>query len=112
MGTNASDLDATVGIITRTKDRPVLLKRALESVVNQSYEDWHLVIVNDGGDPVVVEVRLRKEPQVISPDFLGPCPARNRGEYARLPLRGLHDLEVAEEKRDGDDNDCSDFACF
>lgn len=53
--TEVLNLDATVGIITRTKDRPVLLKRALESVVNQSYEDWRLVIVNDGGDPAPVD---------------------------------------------------------
>jgi glycosyltransferase involved in cell wall biosynthesis len=45
----------TVGIITRTKDRPVLLRRAIESVVNQTYGNWAMVIVNDGGAPDEVE---------------------------------------------------------
>ncbi len=43
-----------IGVITRTKNRPLLLKRAVESVVRQTFEDWSLVIVNDGGDPAPV----------------------------------------------------------
>ena len=46
---------ATVAVITRTKDRTVLLKRAIESVLAQSYPHWRMVIVNDGGDPAPVE---------------------------------------------------------
>jgi glycosyltransferase involved in cell wall biosynthesis len=48
----------TVGIVTRTKDRPVLLKRALDSIVNQSFQEWNLVIVNDGGDSAPVDKLL------------------------------------------------------
>jgi glycosyltransferase involved in cell wall biosynthesis len=34
-----------VSIITRTKDRPLLLERAIESVLSQSFDDWeHLII--------------------------------------------------------------------
>lgn len=50
---NSTDL--SVGIVTRTKNRIVLLRRALESVKNQSHENWILVIVNDGGDPAPVD---------------------------------------------------------
>jgi glycosyltransferase involved in cell wall biosynthesis len=39
-----------VAIITRTKNRPMLLQRAIESVLNQTFTDWTHVIVNDGGD--------------------------------------------------------------
>jgi glycosyltransferase involved in cell wall biosynthesis len=46
-----TDVQRTVGVITRTKSRPILLKRALRSVLEQSYEDWRMVIINDGGDP-------------------------------------------------------------
>lgn len=42
---------AKVAIITRTKDRTLLLRRAIESVLSQTFEDWNMVIVNDGGDP-------------------------------------------------------------
>lgn len=40
-----------VAVIMRTKDRPILLQRALDSVLSQTYTDWALVVVNDGGDP-------------------------------------------------------------
>ena len=45
----------SVGIVTRTKNRGVLLRRALESITNQSFKNWKLVIVNDGGDPEIVD---------------------------------------------------------
>jgi glycosyltransferase involved in cell wall biosynthesis len=39
-----------VAIITRTKNRPLLLKRAAESVACQTHKDYTWVVVNDGGD--------------------------------------------------------------
>ncbi len=39
-----------VAIITRTKNRPLLLKRAAESVARQTYDGYVWVVVNDGGD--------------------------------------------------------------
>lgn len=48
----------TVAIVMRTKDRPLLLERALEDVLAQTRGDWHLVVVNDGGDPEPVESLL------------------------------------------------------
>ena len=47
--------NGTVGIVMRTKDRPVLLRRALGSVIAQSFAQWDLVVVNDGGDPSAVD---------------------------------------------------------
>lgn len=38
-----------VAIITRTKNRPLLLPRALESVSSQTFKDFVWVVVNDGG---------------------------------------------------------------
>ncbi len=46
---------AKVAIITRTKDRPIFLVRALQSVSAQTYDDYVHVIVNDGGDKSEVE---------------------------------------------------------
>lgn len=40
-----------VAVITRTKDRPILLARAAQSVGNQTYTNYIWVVVNDGGDP-------------------------------------------------------------
>jgi glycosyltransferase involved in cell wall biosynthesis len=50
----------SVGIITRTKNRPVLLRRAIESVVQQTYPNWVMVIVNDGGDPADIANLLER----------------------------------------------------
>lgn len=45
----------SVGIVTRTKNRGVLLRRALESVKHQTYPHWQLVVINDGGEPGPVD---------------------------------------------------------
>lgn len=48
-------MSVSIGVVTRTKNRPVLLRRALESVIKQSYKNWHLVVINDGGNPDEVD---------------------------------------------------------
>ena len=45
----------TVDIITRTRSRGLLLTRAIGSVLEQTFADWRHIIVNDGGDPGLVE---------------------------------------------------------
>jgi glycosyltransferase involved in cell wall biosynthesis len=45
----------SVTIVMRTYERPVLLARAIASVQNQTFSDWELIIVNNGGDPAGVE---------------------------------------------------------
>lgn len=42
-------------IITRTKNRPIFLERAVRSVLAQTDPNWIHVIVNDGGDHTTVE---------------------------------------------------------
>jgi glycosyltransferase involved in cell wall biosynthesis len=44
-----------IAIITRTKNRSIFLKRALESISQQTFKDFIWVVVNDGGakEPVV-----------------------------------------------------------
>ena len=44
-----------VAIVMRTYERPVLLARAIASVQNQTFSDWELIIVNNGGDPAGVD---------------------------------------------------------
>lgn len=43
-------MGSTVAVIIRTKDRPLLLRRALASVLAQTHVDLSIVVVNDGGD--------------------------------------------------------------
>ena len=40
----------TVAIVLRTRDRPILLARALCGILEQRWPHWHVVLVN-GGDP-------------------------------------------------------------
>lgn len=46
---------ARTAIITRTKDRPVFLRRALKSVANQTHTDYIHIVVNDGGSKQTVD---------------------------------------------------------
>ncbi|HYZ64910.1 MAG TPA: glycosyltransferase, partial [Acetobacteraceae bacterium] len=46
---------ATVAIVTRTRDRTLLLRRCIETVLAQTYADWVHVIVNDGGDTAAID---------------------------------------------------------
>lgn len=45
----------TIAVITRTKNRPFLLKRVADKLLLQSYRDFVWVVVNDGGDASEVE---------------------------------------------------------
>lgn len=51
-------MTSLVSIVTRTKDRPVFLRRALASIDAQTLRDWELVIVNDGGAPDAIDALL------------------------------------------------------
>jgi glycosyltransferase involved in cell wall biosynthesis len=54
---------AKIGIIMRTKNRPILLKRALDSVVQQTMGDWQLALVNDGGEVAPVDALVEALPE-------------------------------------------------
>ena len=53
-----------VAIITRTIDRPVLLERTLQSILGQTCQDWHWVIV-DGGNTEAVPHLLQSHGERI-----------------------------------------------
>ena len=40
----------TVAILVRTKDRPRFLSRALENIAQQTFTDYTVCVINDGGD--------------------------------------------------------------
>lgn len=54
----AGDRAEAVSVVMRTKDRALLLPRALRSVLGQSFTDWRLYLVNDGGDRAALEAVL------------------------------------------------------
>ncbi len=49
---------ARVAVIVRTKNRPLLLARALDSVLSQTYRDFTIVVVNDAGDVAPVQEQI------------------------------------------------------
>ncbi len=83
---------ARVTVVTRTRDRPLMLRRCLESVLEQSFPDWLHLIVNDGGNPQVLELlvaefadRHQGRLQVIhNPKCLGMQNASNIGVRAAV----------------------------
>lgn len=77
---------ARVAIITRTKNRPVLLERAALSVARQTFGDYIWVVVNDGGDEEPVRAILenslvdrRRLRLVSNPESIGMEAASNVG---------------------------------
>jgi glycosyltransferase involved in cell wall biosynthesis len=96
---SAPDLQPSVAIITRTKDRPLLLARAARSVAAQSYRNYCWVVVNDGGDADSVQDILAAAP--IDPARILFCSfdesqgmeaASNAGiEASRSDLIVIHD---------------------
>jgi len=78
---------AKVSIIIPTKNRPYLLKRALASVINQSYQDWELFIINDSDIEVSINSSDPRIQIIKNNNKSGANGARNtginlaRGEY-------------------------------
>lgn len=50
----------SVSIVTRTKNRPALIGRAVESVLGQTHQNWTHIVVNDGGERAVLDDILRR----------------------------------------------------
>lgn len=44
-----------VSIVIRTKDRDLMLARAVDDVLAQTFGAWEAILVNDGGDPDLVD---------------------------------------------------------
>jgi len=49
----------SVGVVIRTRDRPVFVARALGAVLAQTYENWSIVLVNDGGARAALESAIK-----------------------------------------------------
>ena len=49
-----------VAIITRTKNRPIMLPRVLMSIGKQTFKDFIWVLVNDAGDRAPIEAITKR----------------------------------------------------
>lgn len=75
-----------LSIIVPTYNEPILLRRCIQSVLDQSCPDWELLISPDDGKDYSFYTELDSRIKVISSDQVksGPGPARNRAlQYAQ-----------------------------
>lgn len=70
-----------ISIIIPTFNRAVLLKKAVESVLAQTYPDFELIIVDDGSTDNTKDLVLKLDRRIIylRQDNKGPASARNLG---------------------------------
>lgn len=54
-GSSTRRESVSVAVVTRTKNRGVLLRRAAKSVASQTFDEFCWIVVNDGGDPAAVD---------------------------------------------------------
>lgn len=74
-----SNLTPTVSIVLPTHDRPEFLREAIDSVRRQTFTNWELIVVDDGGR---VPAAIPDDPRIRLIDVTsgtGPAAARNRG---------------------------------
>jgi len=88
------DLGA-VDIVMPTYNSRATLRRAIQSVLAQTYMNWNLVIVNDGGEDVsdiIAELGDARIRYVLAPHHLGKSGAVNIGlMHSNSPLVGYMD---------------------
>ncbi len=72
-----------VSIILPTYNRAHTLDQAIDSVLRQSYEDWELIIVDDGSEDITKKLVLPyledRRIRYVYEENSGPAIARNRG---------------------------------
>lgn len=52
----------TVAVLVRTKDRPRFLRRALANIAEQTFTDYTVCVINDGGDESATHAILQASP--------------------------------------------------
>ena len=90
---------AAVAVVLRTRNRPQLLPRALASIGAQTFRDFRVIVVNDGGDegPVLEQVAacpaVRGQVDVVTnPQSVGREAAMNTGvTHSRSEFLVIHD---------------------
>lgn len=73
--------DPLVSVITPTYNRAYIIKNAIDSVMNQTYPNWELIVIDDGSTDNTKEVVESYQDQRIryyKQNNQGPAKARNR----------------------------------
>lgn len=78
------DVSPTVSIVTPTYNSHQFIDETIDSVVNQTFPDWELILVDDGSSDSTVEIIKRWQDKdsrirlLTNEQNLGPGPSRNR----------------------------------
>ena len=79
-----------ISVVIPTRDRTTALRRAIESVLRQSFEDFEVVVVDDGSADGACAAVQQLDPRIVvvrNDVALGPGGARNRGvQNATAPI--------------------------
>lgn len=59
--------------------RPELLMRAVKSILSQTYDNWELIIVDDGTGVDMKQFELDSRIKILHQEHRNRCPARNLG---------------------------------
>lgn len=79
---SGAQLHERVSIVVRTKDRAIFLARALDDVLAQTFQDWKLYLVNDGGDPAPVDALIAERAESFGDRIVPIHLAENVGRPA------------------------------
>jgi GT2 family glycosyltransferase len=80
-----------ITVVMRTYERPVLLARAIASVQLQKFTDWELIVVNNGGQPSVVDAVVRTALNATPSGTIRVLHLPNRVGMEEASNRGLAD---------------------
>lgn len=89
----------SVSVIMPALNSAAYISEAIESVVQQSYASWELIVVDDGstdGTKEIVNKYMREDDRIryIYQDNFGPASARNRGiQASRYPYIAFLDSD-------------------
>jgi glycosyltransferase involved in cell wall biosynthesis len=83
-----------ISIIMPTYNRKKIIPKSIESVLSQSFQDWELIIVNDGGEDISSVIQKYKDKRIkyFVKENGGLSSALNKGiEFAKANLIALLD---------------------
>lgn len=88
----SSNRSPLISVVVCTFKRPLFLKKCLESLLSNTYEDYEIIIVGQGTDKTpqgMVDDHFRNDPRIkcVHTETVGLSPARNTGcHYAQGDL--------------------------
>lgn len=84
-----------VAIIVRTKDRPLFLKRALTNIAEQTFTNYTVAVVNDGGNPEIVDQLVTEAKNLTQVKVLHTETSRGMEAASNLGIKATESTYIA-----------------